>query len=118
MILAFMERYLSDRDAGKVVPLAEYFARWPGHEEEIAREYLFLQTARDAGRSMDPASPTSIGPYVIVRELGRGGQAMVYLAEDPRLRRRVALKVLPSPFGAEGWTSAATESPTLTWARR
>ena len=35
-----------------------------------------------------------VGPYRLIEELGRGGQAIVYLAEDPRLSRRVALKVL------------------------
>ena len=36
----------------------------------------------------------SIGPFRLLEELGRGGQAVVYLAEDMRLHRRVALKVL------------------------
>ncbi len=35
-----------------------------------------------------------VGPYEIVREVGRGGMAAVYLAEDPRHQRRLALKLL------------------------
>jgi serine/threonine-protein kinase len=34
------------------------------------------------------------GRYAIERELGRGGMATVYLAEDLKLHRRVALKLL------------------------
>ena len=39
-----------------------------------------------------------LGKYTIVRELGRGGFATVYLAQDTVLRRAVALKVLHPPL--------------------
>ena len=36
-----------------------------------------------------------VGPYEIVREIGRGGMAAVFLAEDTRHARQVALKLVP-----------------------
>ncbi|HKQ79526.1 MAG TPA: protein kinase [Blastocatellia bacterium] len=39
-----------------------------------------------------------IGPYQVISQLGQGGMAKVFLAEDTRLERKVALKVLPSAF--------------------
>jgi serine/threonine protein kinase/formylglycine-generating enzyme required for sulfatase activity len=50
----------------------------------------------------DPMEPQAIGGYHIQAELGRGGQATVYLALDPRLGRRIALKVLPPIEPAQG----------------
>ena len=43
-------------------------------------------------------TPKKIGRYEIVKEIGRGGMATVYEANDPRFDRTVALKMLPREF--------------------
>lgn len=58
---------------------------------------LVLRAAAESARTSTPddgKTPVVIGPFRVIREIGRGGSAIVYEADDPRLRRRVALKVI------------------------
>ena len=53
----------------------------------------------DDGQGSAIATPTSFAGYTILRPLGSGGMADVYLAKHPRLPRRDALKVLSEEIG-------------------
>jgi len=60
------------------------------------------------------------GPYVLLREIGRGGMGIVYRAWSPAQRRLVAIKVLPSDldrerqrFQREARTAAELQHPNI-----
>jgi tRNA A-37 threonylcarbamoyl transferase component Bud32 len=67
---------------------------------DSAGDFLERPAQIDADAADVLAPGTVIGPYRITRDIGRGGMGIVYLAEDMRLGRRVALKALPPDMAA------------------
>jgi len=55
-----------------------------------------------AGLFGTPPAPVKVDRFVIIKPLGAGAMGRVYLAYDPRLDRKVALKLIPNGDPDEG----------------
>jgi tRNA A-37 threonylcarbamoyl transferase component Bud32 len=96
-VAALLEQYLAGLEAGKKPDRAQLLAEHPHLAEPLGQalagiEFIHQVTQQNA------ATPSRLGDFRIIREVGRGGMGVVYEAEQISLNRRVALKVLR--FGA------------------
>ncbi|MCO5168863.1 MAG: WD40 repeat domain-containing serine/threonine-protein kinase [Planctomycetes bacterium] len=83
--------------------LAQAWAACRGSSAELSR-WLAHRLAHAETRAEPPApaaAPQRVGPYVVERELARGGMGVVHVAVHAQLGRRVALKLLPAGAGGE-----------------
>ncbi|HYV17557.1 MAG TPA: serine/threonine-protein kinase [Verrucomicrobiae bacterium] len=66
----------------------------PEDDNDEARSVLDAPGGSGSPRAGGSAAGRAIGPYRLVREIGRGGMGVVYEAEQQSPRRPVALKVI------------------------
>ena len=76
---------------GERPSVADYQLRHPELAQAISEFFPTVAALEDL---REPGVPETVGEYRLLRELGRGGMGAVFVAEQPSLQRRVAVKIM------------------------
>ena len=71
------------------------------HDFGCESRQLVQHCARTWELTMALSPGTRFGPYEVGDEIGAGGMGVVYRATDTKLKRDVAIKVLPESFATD-----------------
>lgn len=71
-------------------------------EQEVdTYDHDFVPLSESEEIDLKAPEGSKIGRYEVIRSLGRGGMGVVYLARDPKLDRRVALKLVKPSLSSD-----------------
>lgn len=98
------DRFMHEHRDGRGPSIHEFATKYPEYSQDIIDLFpmiLDLERLKEADEKSAPRPATAgtipqktLGDFQILREIGRGGMGIVYLARQKSLGRSVALKVL------------------------
>lgn len=96
-----LELFRSRLEAGESVDVDEFVRLHPELEDEFRMIFDWLDMRPVVKEDLSASSgsddaPRVLGDFKIIRKIGSGGMATVYVAEQISMKRKVALKVLSS----------------------
>jgi formylglycine-generating enzyme required for sulfatase activity len=92
-VFDFVAQWDDDRARGVFLPLSTYLSRYPECEDEVAREFLRLETRVDPRAPARGNHEVAASRYRAIAEIARGGMGRILRVRDGTLDRDVAMKV-------------------------
>ena len=104
-----IQRHLQALEAGRPSDLGALLLQ----ESAALAQSFELGGPGPTGQSAPGQRVARLGPYLLLRELGRGGMGRVFRARHAPTGREVALKVLNEGAGSEEWARFQREAITV-----